>query len=136
MPITNQERAAIRRIFEKVKTELAPKIEARKRELGGQYPEKMADVIVAQNAIRVCMEVVFNECLPYDAWFCAEMATRLAAYGITAAPIEDHVALTQMVQQGLPDAVANKVRERAIMHTVWTTNGVDHPNVPSKGQVQ
>lgn len=137
--ITNQDRAAIRRIFDKVRREITPLVEAKARDLKAKdldVPVSSVDVMAAQNTIRICMEVVFNACVPYDRLFCGELATRLAAYAISAAPIEDHTRMVSLVQEALPGALATKLREGAIIKTVWETDGIQHPNVPDKGSVQ
>jgi len=134
--ITNHDRASIRTIFEKIRRDIAPVLEKRAKELGVTVDKQMFDVMVAQNTIRCCMEVVFNQCIPYDKFFCAELAARLAAYSISAAPIEDHSEMVARVQKALPNALATKLREGAIIKTTWMTDGVVHPNVPDRGSVQ
>ncbi len=137
--ITNQDRAAIRRIFDKTKREIAPLVEARVKEVRANnldVPVNTLEVMAAQNTMRICMEVVFNACIPYDRMFCGELAVRLAAYAISAAPIEDQARMVSLVQEALPNALATKLREGAIIKTTWMTDGIEHPNVPDKGSVQ
>lgn len=135
--ITETDREPIRELFRKVSADLAPLLEQRRKQLGGKLPlEQTENIMRAQNTLRVCMEVVFNECLPYDDVFCGEMAVRLAAYAISAVPIERQPDLLKAVLQGLPVGLAEKLRQGAILHTVWEQGGVEHPNVPEKKDVQ
>jgi hypothetical protein len=132
--ITNQDRAAVRRIFDKVRHDIAPLVEAKAKKL--DVPVNSVDVMAAQNTIRICMEVVLNACIPYDRYFCGELAVRLAAYAISATPIEDHAEMVRLVQKALPGGLANKLKEGAIIKTSWVTDGIEHPNVPDKGSIQ
>lgn len=135
--ITAQDRNNISRIIRKVREDIAPAVDRAMR--GSSLPPddgRTLSMMTAQNTLRVCMEVVLNESLPYDQLFCAELAVRLAAYAITVAPIEDHDALVRAVQGALPGAVETKRREGAIIRTSWMTDGAERPNVPDPGQVQ
>ena len=133
--ITNQDRTAIRRIFQKTKTDTDRIIEG-KRSQGAPVLEQMPNIIAAQNTLRTCMEVVFNECLPYDEYFLAEMAVRLATYAISAAPIERHQVLAGAVVDGIPPALERRVREGVSIRSKWVTGGVEHSNIPTKGEIQ
>lgn len=134
--ITNQDLAAIRRIFDKVKVDIEPLIKAKVKANGGLANPQMPNIMVAQNTLRACMEVVLNECLPYDDFFCGELSVRLAAYAISVVPIERQAALLAAVQDALPATLANKLREGAVIKSTWLTDGVEHPNIPDKGSVQ
>lgn len=133
MPINNADRAAVRRIFRKIHRDVAPLVEAEAHRLDHHDPSTL-NIMVAQNTLRCCMEVVLNECTPYDARFLAEMGVRLAAYAITAAPIQDHDRLTAAVVVSLPGAVAEKVLKGATIGSVWEQDGVLRPNIPSSKQ--
>lgn len=130
MPINNADRTAIRKIFRKIQRDVAPLVEAEANRLDHHHPDTLK-TMVAQNALRMCMETVLNECLPYDAHFLAEMAVRLAAYAITAAPIQGHDELVRAVVEALPNAVAEKVRQGATIGTVWEQDGVERSNIPT-----
>lgn len=134
--ITSQDRAAVRRIFEKVRSGTDPLVVAKAQKMGGLTHPKMPEIIAAQNTLRLCMEVVLNECLPYDDFFCGELSVRLAAYAISVVPIERQSALLAAVQKALPETLANKLREGAFIKSTWITDGVEHQNVPGKGSVQ
>ena len=136
MKVTNQDRANIRRIFAKIRED-TDRLTAEKISATGTKTHPDIDkIIAAQNTLRRCIEVVFEECLPYDDVFCGEMAIRLAAYAISAVPIERHQLLLEAVVEGLPAALARRVREGAVIRTEWQTDGVNHPNIPRKGDVQ
>lgn len=134
--ITNQDRANIRRIFEKTRNDIAPLVAGKARELNLKSDPQLLNLMVAQNTLRCCMEVVLAECMPYDELFCAELAVRLAAYSISATPIERHEYLTKAVQNAIPNALANKIREGAVIKSTWLTDGIEHPNIPDKGDIQ
>ena len=130
MPINNADRAAIRKIFRKVHRDVAPLVEAEANRLNHHHPDTLK-TMVAQNTLRMCMETVLGECLPYDAHFLAEIAVRLAAYAITAAPIQGHDKLVCAVADALPHAVQQKVSAGATIGTVWEQDGVERSNIPS-----
>ncbi|NEI60958.1 hypothetical protein [Rhizobium leguminosarum] len=136
MIITNQDRAHIRRIFGKIRKETDRLTAEKIRSTGTKTHPDIDKIIAAQNTLRRCIEVVFDECLPYDDVFCGELAIRLAAYAISAVPIERHGVVLHAVIEGLPAALSRRVREGVVIKTEWETDGVRHPNVPRKGNVQ
>ncbi|AID18373.1 hypothetical protein PPF1_60 [Rhizobium phage vB_RleM_PPF1] len=136
MKVTNQDRANIRRIFAKIREDTDRLTAEKVRSTGTKTHPDIDKIIAAQNTLRCCMEVVFDECLPYDDVFCGELAIRLAAYAISAVPIERHQVLLDAAVEGLPAALARRVRERVVIKTTWETDGVRHPNIPRKGDVQ
>lgn len=127
--ITEADRRAIQKIYRKIGRSLAPKL--------AQLPidDSMAKVLIAQNALRCCMEVVLNEMLPYSEHDLAELGTRLAAYAVTAAPIENHEALTRGIIGGLPVAVEEKVRTGAVIRADWRVDGHVRSNIPTGAEV-
>ena len=124
------DRAAIRKIFRKAKVTLAPLVAAEAERVNHHHPDTL-NIMAAQNALRACMEVVLNECLPYDRRFLGEIGVRLAAYAVTAAPIQDHEALIAAIADALPGAVAEKVRQGAVIRSDWLQDGVVRPNIPT-----
>lgn len=74
--------------------------------------------------------------MPCEQAFFGEMATRLAAYAISALPIEEHAEWTERVQQSLPSTVRDKVRQGHIIKTAWNQHGVSRLNVPAQGSLQ
>ncbi|MDR6954192.1 hypothetical protein J2X65_003560 [Ancylobacter sp. 3268] len=132
--MTNDEKEAVGAFFERVKVETDRRLAASKQR---GVPPQMAKVAAAQNALRGCMEVVFDHCLPYDQLFVMEMAIRLASYAISSAPIEAHKKMCELVAEALPGALERRVREGIAMHTQWGTGPGDaSPNIPSKGDIQ
>lgn len=105
-------------------------VAAEAERLNHHRPETL-NIMAAQNTLRACMEVVLNECLPYDQRFLGEIGVRLAAYAVTAAPIQDHEALIVAIADALPGAVAEKVRQGAVIKSVWAQDGVERPNIPT-----
>ncbi len=134
--ITQQDRNNVRRIFQKAKADTAPLLQGRADALGIQLDPQMPNIIAAQNALRLCMEVVFNECIPYNEAFLCEMAARMAAYAISAGPIESHGAMTDATLGALPVALANKIKEGAVIRSSWMTDGVSRPNIPARRELQ
>ncbi|MGR9441646.1 hypothetical protein [Rhizobium leguminosarum] len=136
MKVTNQDRANIRRIYSKVREDTDRLTAAKVSSSGVKTHPDIDKIIAAQNTLRKCMEVVFEECMPYDEIFCGEMAVRLATYAISAVPIERHGLVLNAVIEGLPAALARRVREGIAIRTEWETDGVRHANIPRKGDVQ
>lgn len=127
---TEADRATIRKMFRKTKLAIAPLVKAEAERLNHHKPETL-NIMAAQNTMRACMEIVLNECLPYDQRFLAELGVRLAAYAVTAAPIQDHDELVGIVARALPNAVAEKVRQGAVIRSDWEQDGVARPNIPT-----
>lgn len=134
--ITNQDRSAVRRIFAKVADELRPTVEAKARELGTSLDERMVKVMVAQNTLRICLEVALDECIPYDVAFLGELGVRLAAYSLSAAPVEDHASLVAQVAAALPATLEAKVLAGAVIRAEWDRGGTVGLNIPRKGDLQ
>ena len=49
-------------------------------------PEHLRKALIAQNVMRLCLETLLREMLPYDPLFLVELGNRLAAYTVTAGP--------------------------------------------------
>ncbi|BCH33263.1 hypothetical protein MesoLjLc_51930 [Mesorhizobium sp. L-8-10] len=133
--ITNQDRTAIRKIFRKVKEETDPKVSelARSQSVNREMP----NIIAAQNTLRFCLEVVLRECIPYDEYLLAELAARMAAYTVSAAPIERQEQLAEIVSNSINKSLQEKLSRGMALKTEWATDGqVPYPNVPDKSQVQ
>lgn len=133
MPITNEDRRAVRKIFRKIERDIAPLVQAEAERLKHHDPETLK-TMTAQNAARCCIEVILNECLPYDARFLAELGVRMAAYLVTAAPIQSHAELIAVIQEALPRVVAEKVAKGATISTIWEQDGVERPNIPTSAR--
>lgn len=131
--ITNQDRKAIRRIFRKTAEEAGPQA----AQLAASLPERQRataiKAIVAQNALRVCLEVVYEECMPFDENLCGEIAVRMASYAISMAPIERQEALLEAVMGALPGAHARRLKDRITLLSTWETPHGEQPNAPKEG---
>lgn len=134
MPVTDQDRAAVRKLFRKVRLEVRPLVEAEAQRTGFHHPDTL-NIMAAQNAIRACLEIILQDCLPYDQRFLAELSVRSAAYLVSAAPIEDHAAMLEVVAASLPGALAEKIRQGAVIRSTWSTDGREHANVPMPGDI-
>ncbi|CCF19083.1 protein of unknown function [Pseudorhizobium banfieldiae] len=130
--ITNQDRAAIRKIFRKTKEETDRII----RQRGQPSVEQMPNIIASQNALRSCIEVIINECAPVDELYFGELAIRMASYFVSGVPVERQVDLLTAVIEGLPPAHARRLREGVVIKTGWVTDGVNHPNIPAESDIQ
>ncbi len=137
MPVTNQDRNRIRRLHRRLDAELREKLRETYANAPPNEPVAPPNVIVAQNVLRIAMEVVIDESTPFDLSFCGELAIRLATYAISAAPIEDQARLVESVQKSLPAALERYVREGFALRTDWVHPGSDQPspNVPDKKDI-
>lgn len=130
MPTTKAEHTAFAKTFQKIRRDIAPLVKAEADRLNFHRPDTL-NLMAAQNTGRFALEVILNECLPYDRHFLAEIGVRLAAYAVTAAPIQDHDALIASIQNALPRAVSEKVAQGAVIRSTWEQDGVERPNIPS-----
>lgn len=79
--------------------------------------------------------MITNECTPYGEYLLAELATRMAAYTVSAAPIERQEWLADLVANSIPKALAEKLQRNMAIKTEWTTDsGALSPNVPEPGK--
>ena len=132
-----RERREITEMFRTIRAETADLIAEKARTAGGQYADpRFHDMITAQNVLRIALETVLVECLPYDRMFLMELAQRAASYVISAGPVEDHKEMAKAVAATLPDAVTARVSQGTEPRATWMSDGVQHRNVPSKDDLQ
>lgn len=134
MAVTDQDRAAIRKLYRKIRLELRPLVEAEAQRLNHDRPHTL-NLMAAQNTMRSVFEIVLQECLPYDQTFLTELAVRAAAYLISAAPVEDHEPMVEAARGALAHALAEKVRQGAVIKTTWLVDGGERSNIPSGVEV-
>lgn len=132
--ITNQDKKIIAKLFRKTKVETDRII----KKPGSVVPDThtMRNVMAMQNAMRTCMEIMLNETIPYDEELLVEMGIRLAAYAVSAAPIEIQERMAQRISVALPPSVALRQKSRIGIQSEWITDGVVHPNMPTKNNTQ
>ncbi len=106
-----QERKAVQRLHRRVARELAPRI--------ADQPEHIRQALVAQNTLRICMETVLVETLPYSSLFLVELGTRLAAYAVTAGPPMETAAMIELIKQHLEPMVENKQKTGTGIKAEW-----------------
>lgn len=109
----HQERKAVAKLVRQAKRELEPQIPA-------DAPEHVRKALVAQNVLRICMETVLREMLPYDPLFLVELGNRLAAYAVTAGPPAMQHLMIEAIQAGLPGMVENKTKTATGIKAEWT----------------
>lgn len=83
-------------------------------------PEHLRKALVAQNVMRICLETVMREMLPYDPLFLVELGNRLAAYTVTAGPPAMQHLMIEAIQTGLPGMVENKIKTASGIKAEWT----------------
>lgn len=115
----HQERKAVAKLVRQAKRELEPQLQ------GQNIEPYLVQALVAQNAMRICLETVLRGMLPYDARFLAELGTRLAAYCVTAGPPHQTHLLIDLIQQDLPAMVENKQKTGSVIKADWITEGPD-----------
>lgn len=133
--ITNQDRNAIKTIYRKIKPHTDAQLLAALPNMPPQHPDTHK-VMAAQNTLKTVLEVIINECVPYDEHFLLEIGTRLAAYAITAAPIESQAKLQELMIAYIPIMVESKLKQGAFLKTRWADGDQsDYPAVPEKTDV-
>ena len=119
MPITDDDRQKLISIFDKIKSEM--KGDWLQRIPDGTEPQSALNLVALENFHRVALETLFNECLPYDDVFVAELAVRQAAYTITALPFTTQEKWTDQICQTIPVSVKRKVSNGHVIRTHWNT---------------
>lgn len=107
--ITTQDRNAIRKIFQKIKTASDPRVA--KLVAGTDAHPEAGKVNAADLAMKVCLEVVLSESQPYGVQFCTDLAVRLSAYMLSLAPEEMHPVLVEAVNATLKEMLEIQVRQ-------------------------
>lgn len=131
--ITTAEITVIQNMYRKTLADIAPRMEG--VNTPGAHP-KALEMMTAQNVLRDCMSVVMNECMPIDDSFCMEMAIRLASYAVSVMPMERQIEAMEIVAASLPGAHRVRMEKGVGIVAQWNTNGVDHDNMPTKGNTQ
>ena len=83
-------------------------------------PEHLRKALIAQNVMRLCLETLLREMLPYDPLFLVELGNRLAAYTVTAGPPAMQHLMIEAIQTGLPGMVENKIKTASGIKAEWT----------------
>lgn len=131
--ITNQEIAVLKKMFRKMREKTDPMVVAKNEPAA---PPKAMEIIAAQNVLRDCISVIFNECMPIDRTFIAEMALRLASYAVSVAPIEDQEGISAIVGASFQKMHHARMKAGIYIESKWVTDGVEHSNVPTKENTQ
>lgn len=144
MAITPQDRRHVRDLWRKILKDLGPDI-ARALEMmvasgQGDIPINNPAVIVSQNMLRICLEEAIGESSraflnqPAQArTFLAEIALKLAAYCISAAPLEAQAEMAEMVSASLPSAVGAMRAKGFVIRCEWNFGNGWEPNLPAGG---
>ena len=92
---------------------------------------EIANMQVAQNVLRTCMEAVLQKLIPYSHTTCGDLAIRLASYAMSAAPMEDQEMILAMVLDALPAAHRKRMASGIRISTSWQMRtGDEQPNFP------
>lgn len=132
--ITNQDRKAIRRIFRKMAKEAGEQTAALALSLPEHKRETAVKAVIAQNVLRVCLEVVYEECTPFEEDLCGELAVRMASYAISIAPIERQETILEAVVSSLPPMHARRLRDGIMLTSSWQTPFGEQPNAAGEGK--
>lgn len=117
---------AVKALMRHTRTELLPRLM-----LAAEYQDpEVRNIQIAQNTLRTCMEAVISEIVPFSVITPAELAVRLASYAISIAPLENQDQIMDQVLATLPAAHSNRLFHGIIIQTGWSTNGLEHENVP------
>lgn len=130
MTITNQEISVIRKMLARTREKTDPLVVA------SNNPEahpKAKELIAAQNVLRDCITVVVNDCMPIDELFCAELALRLASYAVSIVAVERQEAVAKVVANSFEKMHHDRMKKGIGVQSEWMTDGVRHPNMPTKG---
>lgn len=145
--ITKADLRTIREIYGKIADDMLPLVEAKLSAMiaaGDNTPVMRPEPLFGQNAMRICLEQVID-CMGRTApttahakAFVIELGVRLAAYSITALPIEEQAEALANFIEALPGAVNEKLKVGAIIKCQWLDDDtkIFTNNVPSKSDVQ
>lgn len=125
MPITDEDREKLKSVFLKIHSEI-------QGDWLNKVPEanrkEALNTVTLENFHRVCMETLFDLCLPYDDTFVAEIATRQCAITITALPFDLRYKWVDEIVQKIPISVNRKVGNAHVIRTHWNINDGETTN--------
>lgn len=98
---------------------LEPQVRAALKRTPLMDPEFAVTLNVAQNVARLCLESVIDRALPQEAQFFTELATRLAAYVITAMHPDDQERAALTVGKALLSKLADMQSAGHVIQTEW-----------------
>jgi len=98
---------------------LAPKVRAALSVTSVMDAEYALKLVVTQNLLRECMEVVIGESLPVGREFFIEIGTRLAAYCLTALPADEQEIGAVAIRTGLLNKLADMQAQGLVIKTEW-----------------
>lgn len=120
--------AALKAHFDEIEREVGPRI-ARNPAPEFRIPE-IANLQVAQNVLRLCLEATLERLLPYTEITPLELAIRLSSYAISAAPAEAQDNLVAAFVAMLPEAHSKRLAAGIRLETGWITEGRERSNFP------
>lgn len=115
-PLTETQIAMIKAVeaeYERVLEDIGPVLAE------SDTPMGVKQAVVAQNVIRLCMEVVLKRMLPFDEILVGELAIRLASYAISAAPFDQGSKLIRAVEQNLRETHKQRMSQGIMISTAW-----------------
>lgn len=135
--LTRQEQRQLRDILKKLAADIMPQWQAevrRKQAEGYDGFISPPSIILGQNFFLSVMHAVWDELGFSTPFEVAELGTRMAAYMVTATPMEQHQHWTDAIMVALPNCVATKVREGLVFPVAWKEGDQLVPAVPTKHQ--
>lgn len=133
MALTNEQIRVIQKMFRKTREKTDDLARAKFRR---EVPEDELKAIAAQNVLRDVLSVILNECSPHGEQLPLSLAARMASYCISHLPIEMQEASLKAVGEILPSIHMNRLAAGIHLDSTWSTNGVEHKNMPAKGDIQ
>lgn len=109
----------LRREWKRIAKELTPRIKAAVEKQPGMDVGDAIRVVVTQNLLRDCLTVGIEQSLPVRRSYFVELATRLAAYCITALPFDEHETAAMIVREGLLPKLADMQANGFVIETGW-----------------
>lgn len=119
---------AVRAEFERVLDDIGP-IMDRRPEPQFRDPE-VRNVQAAQNALRTCLEAIYERMLPYGFTTPIELAIRLASYALSVLPAEHQNEALETFIRSFPTAHRRRIREGTRLEAGWITEGRERSNFP------
>lgn len=124
----NPTQEAFRRAARRFLKHLMATQKARVVEVGRSPDSPEGKAMVYQNAVRVLLEEIFEEAIPFDQEFVAQMGARSASYALSVAPIEDQDEIVASVLRGFAEMHMLRCAQGIRINSGWGDERALRPN--------
>lgn len=122
----------LQRHFKRRKAQMEPELIAQAGFKPHLANEEMRNILIAQDVLQPCLQVVMEQLLPFAHMTAMELAIRLASYALSTAPMEDQAKLVSLFMEAFPNAHDMRLALGIVIPLNWEKGTgeimVNHPD--------